>query len=147
FAGVRKPKGNKDHGYDDRGIDFAPVAAHVTLGHARDVTFTDVTVRTDTTAPQADRHALYAETVTGLVLDGIAAHPSQADSDRAAIHLESGRDATIRLGRALAGTGTFVRIAEDFSGSLVRFGNDVTKARVGFDVPDELAQTALTGGE
>ncbi|MEM8560480.1 MAG: glycosyl hydrolase family 28 protein, partial [Bacteroidota bacterium] len=47
FAGVRKPKGNKDHGYDDRGIDFAPVAAHVTLGHARDVTFTDVTVRTD----------------------------------------------------------------------------------------------------
>jgi len=110
LSGRRKPKGNRTHDADDASVDLAGVPAHLTLGHATGVTLRDVTLATNRDTTQADRHAVYATSVTNLTLDNLRAQPARARSARAAVRLHNPGDVLALHPVALPGTSTFLHV-------------------------------------
>jgi len=106
----RKPKGNRTHDADDASVDLASVPSHLTLGHAKGVTLRDLTVTTDRDTMQADRHAVYATSVSNLTLDNLHAQPARARSARAAVRLHNPGDVLALHPVALPGTSTFLHV-------------------------------------
>ena len=140
--GVRKPRGARLTGPLAPAFDYASIPAAFILANIERLTLHDVRVEWDppeaheadtpeakqAPEPSLERHAIYAASVDGLMIDGFAGRQAVPNGHLAAIALEDVRDVSITASTAAPGTGVFVASANTPPHELTLHANNLRHA-------------------